>query len=74
MKRTTLDNKGDALQTAVANTSRHRLSPAKVVNERLSTDRPLVFDEQNGLHVVRLRRRSPKVTAELVNTLRNELP
>jgi hypothetical protein len=41
---------------------------------RWTADRPLVTDIRNGLHVVRLSRRSPKVTTAQVNKLRKQLP
>jgi len=56
--------------------ARHNLTLGQAVSElvRQGAERPLVTDERSGLRVVRLTRRSPKVTAALVETLRDELP
>jgi hypothetical protein len=40
---------------------------------RQAAERPLTTEERSGLHVVRLGRRSPKVTAGVVDALRDEL-
>jgi septum formation topological specificity factor MinE len=41
---------------------------------RRAADRPLVTDVRNGLQVVHLSRRTSKVTAALVDELRDDLP
>jgi hypothetical protein len=41
---------------------------------RKAAERPLVTEERSGLHVLRLSRRSPKVTAARVDQLREDLP
>jgi hypothetical protein len=76
MARTTLEIEDDALKVARAHAARHRTTLGKAVSEllRQSVDRPLITDIRNGLHVVRLSRRSPKVTTALVNKLRDEFP
>jgi|GEM_PF-2631847 len=55
---------------------RHRMTLGQAVSElvRLAAERSLVTEDRNGLHVVRLNRRSPTVTAALVDRLREELP
>jgi hypothetical protein len=76
MPRTTLLLEDDALKVARAHAARHGLTLGAAVSDlvRLAADRPLVTDERNGLRVVRLGRHSPKVTTELVNRLRDEMP
>jgi spore germination protein GerM len=76
MARTTLEIEDDALKVARAHAARHHTTLAKAVSELLlqSVDRPLVTDIRNGLRVVRLSRRSPKVATALVNKLRDEFP
>ena len=48
----------------------------QVTNElvRQAAERPLVTEDRSGLRVLRLNRRSPKVTTELVDRLREDLP
>jgi hypothetical protein len=41
---------------------------------RQAAERRLVTEARNGLHVVRLSRRSPRVTAALVDRLREDFP
>lgn len=41
---------------------------------RQAAERPLLTEDRNGLHVVRLPRRSPKITTELIDRLREDLP
>jgi hypothetical protein len=74
--RTTLQLEDDALKAARAHARRHRLTLGRAVSElvRMAAERPLVTDERSGLHVVRLTRRSPKVTAAQVDQLREDLP
>ena len=76
MPRTTLQLEGDAMKIAKAHAERHRLTLGQAVSElvRQAADRPLVTDERSGLRVLRLNRRSPKVTTELVDRLREDLP
>ena len=40
---------------------------------RQAADRPLVTEDRSGLRVLRLNRRSPKVTTELVDRLREDV-
>lgn len=76
MPRTTLRLETDAMKVAKAHADRHRLTLGQAVSElvRQAADRPLVTDDRNSLRVLRLNRRSPKVTRELVDRLRDELP
>jgi hypothetical protein len=76
MPRTTLSLEDDAIRAAKAHARRHRLTLGQAVSDlvRLGIERPLVTAERNGLHVVRLGRRSPTVTVTAVNALRDELP
>jgi hypothetical protein len=64
------------MKVARAYAERHHLSLGQAVSElvRKAAERPLVTDERTGLRVLRLNRRSPKVTAALVDQLREELP
>jgi hypothetical protein len=74
--RTTLQLEDDAMKVAKAHAHRHRLTLGQAVSElvRRSADRPLVTEERSGLHVLRLNRRSPKVTAAQIDQLREKLP
>lgn len=76
MRRTTLQLETDAMKVARAHAERHRMTLGQAVSElvRQAADRPLVTDERNGLRVLRLNRRSPRVTTELVDRLREDLP
>ena len=76
MPRTTLQLEDDAFEVARTHATRHRLTLGQAVSElvRQAADRPVTTDERNGLHVVRLQRRSPKVTAALVDRLRDDMP
>ena len=76
MPRTTLQLEDDAIKVAKAHAERHRLTLGQAVSElvRQAADRPLVTDDRSGLRVMRLNRRSPKVTTELVDRLREDLP
>jgi hypothetical protein len=76
MPRTTLQLEDDAMKVAKAHAARHRLTLGQAVSElvRQAADRPLITEDRSGLHVLRLNRRSPKVTAELVDRLREDLP
>ena len=64
------------MRIAKAHAERHRLTLGQAVSElvRQAADRPLVTDERSGLRVLRLSRRSPKVTTELIDRLREDLP
>jgi hypothetical protein len=76
MPRTTLQLEDDAMRVAKAHAQRHRLTLGEAVSElvRKGAERPLVTDERSGLRVLRLDRRSPKVTADQVEQLREDLP
>ncbi len=64
------------MEVAKAHARRHRLTLGQAVSElvRQAAERPLLMEERSGLHIVRLPRRSPKVTAASVDQLREELP
>jgi hypothetical protein len=64
------------MTAAKAHARRHRLTLGEAVSElvRTGAERPLVTEERNGLRVLRLNRRSSKVTAALVDRLREDLP
>lgn len=64
------------MKMAKAHAARHRVTLGQAVSElvRQGAERPLVTDERSGLRVVRLPRRSPKVTAAIVDRLRDDLP
>jgi hypothetical protein len=74
MPRTTLLLEDDAMKLAKAHAARHRLSLGQAVSDmvRQAAERPLLTEDRNGLRVVRLSRRSPKVSAALVDRLRDE--
>ena len=74
--RTTLQLEADAMKVARAHAERHRLTLGQAVSElvRKAAERPLVTQERSGLRVIRLNRRSPKVTTARVDQLREELP
>jgi len=76
MPRTTLTIETDALNVAKVHASRHRMSLGEAVSElvRQAADRPLVTDSRNGFQLVRLSRRSPKVTTALIDKLSDDLP
>ena len=76
MPRTTLQIEDDAMIVAKKHAERHRLTLGEAVTDliRRAAEHPVVTDERNGLKVVRLNRRSPKVTTALVERLRDELP
>ena len=75
MPRTTLQLEGDAMEVAKTHARRHKLTLGQAVSDlvRRAGERPLVTEARNGLHVVRLSQRSPKVTASQVDQLRDEL-
>ena len=64
------------MKVAKAHATRHRLTLGQAVSElvRQGAERPLVTEERSGLRVLRLNRRSPKVTTALVDKLREEVP
>ena len=64
------------MKVARAHAERHRLTLGQAVSElvRKAAERPLVTQERSGLRVIRLNRRSPKVTTARVDQLREELP
>ena len=76
MPRTTLTLEDDAIKLAKAHAARHRVTLGQAVSElvRHGAERPLVTEDRSGLRVVRLNRRSPKVTNALVDRLRDDLP
>lgn len=76
MPRTTLQIEDEALRIAKAHAARHRLTLGQAVSEMVkqAAERPLVTEERSGLRIVRLKDRSPKITAALVDQLREELP
>ena len=62
------------MTAAKAHARRHRLTLGQAVSDlvRKACERPLVTQERSGLRVLRLDRRSPKVTAARVDELREE--
>jgi hypothetical protein len=76
MPRTTLSIDQDALKVAQAHAERHRISLGQAVTDliRRAAEGQLATDERSGLRIVRLGPRSPKVTSELVDRLRDDLP
>ena len=76
MSRTTIQIEDDAMTVAEAHAARHGLTLGQAVSDlvRQAAERPLVTEDRNGLHVLRLSRRSPKVTSAMVDRLREEMP
>jgi hypothetical protein len=74
--RTTLHLEDDAITVARTHARRHRLTLGQAVSElvRMAAERPLVTEDRSGLRVLRLNRRSPKVTAAQVDRLREDVP
>lgn len=64
------------MKVAKAHAERHRLTLGQAVSElvRKAAERPLATEQRSGLRVLRLNRRSPRVTAARVDELREELP
>lgn len=64
------------MKVARAHAQRHRLTLGQAVSDlvRKAVERPLVTEERSGLRVLRLSRRSPKVTAARIDQLREDLP
>jgi hypothetical protein len=59
------------MKVAKAHAQRHRLTLGQAVSDLVikAAERPLLTEERNGLRVLRLNRRSPKVTTARVNEL-----
>ena len=76
MPRTTLKLESDAMKVAKAHAQRHGLTLGRAVSElvRKGAERPLVTEDRSGLRILRLNRRSPKVTTALIDDLRDDLP
>jgi hypothetical protein len=74
--RTTLQLEDDAIAVARAHAERHQLTLGEAVSElvRRAAEHPVVTDDKSGLRIVRLNRRSPRVTAAQINRLRDDLP
>jgi hypothetical protein len=74
--RTTLQLEDDAMKMATAHARRHRLTLGQAVSDliRKAAEQPLVTEQRSGLRVLRLGRRSPKVTAARVDRLREDVP
>ena len=64
------------MKVAKAHAQRHRLTLGQAVSDlvKKAAERPLVTEERTGLRVLRLDRRSPKVTAARVDELGKHLP
>lgn len=64
------------MAVARAHAKRHRLTLGQAVSDlvRKAAERPLVTQDRSGLRVVKLSRRSPRVTAARVDELREDLP
>jgi hypothetical protein len=71
MARTTLTISDDAMKVAREYAEQHRLSLGEAVSDlvRRAAERPLVTEQKNGLTIVRLPARSPRVTSEQVARL-----
>lgn len=76
MPRTTLQLEDDAMKVAKAHAERHRLTLGQAVSDlvKKGAERALATEERSGLRVLRLNRRSPKVTTARVDELREDLP
>ena len=76
MPRTTLQLEDDAMKVAKAHAERHRLTLGQAVSDLLRkvAEQPLLTEERSGLRVLRLNRRSPKITVARVDELREDLP
>jgi hypothetical protein len=74
--RTTIQLEDEAMAVAKSHAQRHRLTLGQAVSDlvRKAAERPLATEGRSGLRVLRLDRRSPKVTAARVDELRDELP
>ncbi|MGH9644479.1 MAG: hypothetical protein ACRD3Q_18915 [Terriglobales bacterium] len=76
MPRTTLFIEDDAMKAAKRHAARHGLSLGEAVSElvRQGAEKPLILEKRDGVYVPKLTGRSPKVTTELVNKLREDIP
>jgi hypothetical protein len=76
MPRTTIQLEDDAIKVAKAHASRHRMTLGQAVSDlvRKAAERPLATELRSGLRIVRLSRRSRKVTAQDVDRLRDDIP
>ena len=76
MPRTTLRLEDDVLRAAKAHAKRHRLSLGQAVGDlvRIAVESPRVTEDRSGLRVLRLNPRSPRVTTDLVDRLREDFP
>lgn len=76
MPRTTLTIDADAFRAAKKHAERHGLNLGQAVSElvRRAVDQPLVLEERDGVYVPKLSGRSPKVTNELIDRLREDMP
>jgi uncharacterized protein YbbK (DUF523 family) len=74
--RTTLHLEDDALEVAKAHAARHRTTLGHAVSElvRQGAERPLVTKERRGLHVLQLRRSSPRVTSAHIRAISDDTP
>ena len=64
------------MKVAKAHAQRHRLTLGQAVSDllRKAAEQPLLTEERSGLRVLRLNRRSPKITVARVDELREDLP
>ena len=76
MPRTTLQLEDDAMQAAKAHAKRHGLTLGQAVSHlvRKAAERPVLTIDRSGLRVLRLDRRSPRVTAASIDQIREDLP
>ena len=76
MARTTLSIEDDAMRIARRHAGRHGLSLGEAISDlvRRAAEQPLVLEERDGVYVPKLSGRSPKVTNDLVDRLRDEIP
>ena len=75
MPRTTLNLAKDAITVAKQHAKRHHISLGAAVSVlvKRAAERPLITDDHNGIKVVRLSGRSPKITDEHVYGLLDEM-
>lgn len=66
----------DAMTVAKTHARRHQLTLGQAVSDlvRKAAERPVVTEDRSGLRVLRLNRRSPRVTAARVDALREDVP
>jgi hypothetical protein len=74
--RTTLQIDDVAFKAARAHAAKHRVTLGEAVSTmvRRAAELPRLTHERNGLRVVSLGKRSPRVTADLVNRLLDDAP